>query len=197
MSSHTPQSLWHCLLTWLMDSRSNRLPNNSEMRCLNASKETGIRALPGFSISVSSFRASGQASLVPKISSESEENLLLFKRFMNTYNAFIVGELALANLTQHNLEEINLAEFEEMDISWQMAMAVFRAKKFIKKYGRNSFGNNPGRKLGFDKSKLRCYNRDQPGHFARECKLPKVVKVADKKPEEKAGAGAGAGAVRH
>ncbi|KAL8209031.1 hypothetical protein R6Q57_008443 [Mikania cordata] len=39
------------------------------------------------------FLSSGKASSVPKISPESEENLLLFKGFMNNYNAFIAGEI--------------------------------------------------------------------------------------------------------
>ncbi|KAL8214138.1 hypothetical protein R6Q57_003587 [Mikania cordata] len=46
-----------------------------------------------------------------------------------SYNAFIVGELAPANLTQDNLEQIKPADVEEMDISWLMVMVVFRAKK--------------------------------------------------------------------
>ncbi|KAD1222171.1 hypothetical protein E3N88_43131 [Mikania micrantha] len=49
------------------------------------------------------FLSSGQAGSVSKISVESEENMLLFKGFMNSYNAFRAGELAPANLTQDNL----------------------------------------------------------------------------------------------
>ncbi|KAL8229789.1 hypothetical protein R6Q57_014689 [Mikania cordata] len=76
----------------------------------------------------------GQTSSVPKVSPESGENLLLFKGFLNSYNAFIAGELAVTNITQDNQEHINPADVEEMDILWQMEMAVFRAKNFIKKY---------------------------------------------------------------
>ncbi|KAL8257368.1 hypothetical protein R6Q59_029409 [Mikania micrantha] len=69
------------------------------------------------------FLSSEQVSSVPKISSESEENLLLFKGFLNIYNALIAGKLEPANLTQENLEQINPADFEEMDISWKMTMS--------------------------------------------------------------------------
>ncbi|KAL8209029.1 hypothetical protein R6Q57_008441 [Mikania cordata] len=53
---------------------------------------------------------------------------------MNSYNAFIVGELVPTNLTQDNLQQINPADVEEMDILLQMTMEIFRAKKFINKY---------------------------------------------------------------
>ncbi|KAD5508037.1 hypothetical protein E3N88_15740 [Mikania micrantha] len=41
---------------------------------------------------------------------------------MNSYNAFLAGELAPANFTQDNLEQINPADVEEMHIAWQKAM---------------------------------------------------------------------------
>ncbi|KAL8228422.1 hypothetical protein R6Q57_016006, partial [Mikania cordata] len=40
---------------------------------------------------------------------------------MYSYNAFIVGALALANLTQDNLEHINTVDVDVMDIAWKMA----------------------------------------------------------------------------
>ena len=45
------------------------------------------------------------------------------------YSAFVAGELS-PPLTIRDLEQIHLEDVEEMDISWHIAMAVFRAKKF-------------------------------------------------------------------
>ena len=55
-----------------------------------------------------------------------------------------------------------------------MAMAVFRAKQFSKKTGKNNWSVNSDKKVGFNKGKLHCYNFHEPRHFAKEC--PKTDK---------------------
>ncbi|GKE08465.1 ribonuclease H-like domain-containing protein, partial [Tanacetum coccineum] len=48
-----------------------------------------------------------------------------------------------------------------------MSILIFRAIRFIKRTGRKLDIN--GQRVGFDKSKVECYNCHKNGHFAREC----------------------------
>ncbi|GJV10425.1 ribonuclease H-like domain-containing protein [Tanacetum coccineum] len=50
-----------------------------------------------------------------------------------------------------------------------MAMLTMRARRFLNKIGRK-INANGSETIGFNKSKVECYNCHKKGHFARECK---------------------------
>nr|GEV33603.1 hypothetical protein [Tanacetum cinerariifolium] len=64
---------------------------------------------------------------------------------------------------------IDVDDLEEMDLKWQMAMLTMRARRFLKK-NRRKIGANGSETIGFDKTKVECYNYHKRGNFARECK---------------------------
>ncbi|GJV46808.1 ribonuclease H-like domain, gag-pre-integrase domain protein [Tanacetum coccineum] len=57
-----------------------------------------------------------------------------------------------------------------MDLKWQVAMILMRLKKFYKKTERK-LQFDAKEPVGFDKTKVECFNCHKTWHFARECKL--------------------------
>nr|GEV07335.1 hypothetical protein [Tanacetum cinerariifolium] len=75
-------------------------------------------------------------------------------------------------LDNNDLKQIDADDLEEMDLKWQMAMLTMRARRFLQRTGRN-LGANETTSMGFDMSKVECYNCHRRGHFAKECRSPK------------------------
>nr|GEX37292.1 ribonuclease H-like domain-containing protein [Tanacetum cinerariifolium] len=71
-----------------------------------------------------------------------------------------------------NLSDAMICAFlEEMDLHWEMAMLKIRARRFMKRTGKNL--DIKGQRIGFDKSKVECFNCHKMATFARECRAPK------------------------
>ncbi|GKC53209.1 ribonuclease H-like domain-containing protein [Tanacetum coccineum] len=88
-------------------------------------------------------------------------NDVMFSFFANQSNS--------PQLDNEDLEQIDTDDLEEMDLKWQVAMLTIRVKRFLKKRGRN-LNFNGKETVGFDKTKVECYNCHRRGHFARECR---------------------------
>ncbi|GJW58047.1 putative reverse transcriptase domain-containing protein [Tanacetum coccineum] len=83
--------------------------------------------------------------------------------------SLLANQSSCPQLDHEDLEQIDEFDLEEMDLKWQVAMISMRIKKFYKKTGRK-LQFNAKEPVGFDKTKVDCYNCHKTGHFARECR---------------------------
>ncbi|GJT96199.1 ribonuclease H-like domain-containing protein [Tanacetum coccineum] len=84
--------------------------------------------------------------------------------------SFLANQSSCPQLDHEDLEQIDEYDLEEMDLKWQVAMISMRMKKFYKKTGRK-LQFDAKEPVGFDKTKVECYNCHKTGHFARECRI--------------------------
>ena len=115
----------------------------------NFTRQVGSSVGSSTAVSVQSHGIGSQSSSA----NEKEENIALATGLVNYYNAFVAGELS-SQLSFADLDQIHPEDVEEMDITWQMAMSVFRGKQLSKKTGKNNWGVNSNKKMGFSKGKL-------------------------------------------
>ncbi|GJV65338.1 ribonuclease H-like domain-containing protein [Tanacetum coccineum] len=105
--------------------------------------------------------------------SSSNNNNCSTNRAVSTAQAINTANGVFAANTQVNAANIDkLNDLEEMDLRWQMAMLTMRARRFLKNTGMK-LTINGNESVGFDKSKVECYNYHKKGHFAKECRAPR------------------------
>ncbi|GJW45424.1 ribonuclease H-like domain-containing protein [Tanacetum coccineum] len=83
--------------------------------------------------------------------------------------SLLENQSSCPQLDHEDLEQLDEFDLEEMDLKWQVAMISMRMKKFYKKTGRK-LQFDAKEPVGFDKTKVECYNCHKTGHFARECR---------------------------
>nr|GEU49392.1 putative ribonuclease H-like domain-containing protein [Tanacetum cinerariifolium] len=118
--------------------------------------------------SVSAVSTKPPASILPNVDNRSDA--VIYSFFASQSNS--------PQLDNDDLKQINADDLEEMDLKWQMAMLTMRAKMFLQRSGRNLEANEIT-SIGFDMSKVECYNCHRRGHFSRECMSPKDTRNKD------------------
>ncbi|GJW52511.1 ribonuclease H-like domain-containing protein [Tanacetum coccineum] len=99
--------------------------------------------------------------------SSSNNNTSITNEAVNT--AHVVSS-ASTQVNAANFTNIdNLNDMKEMDLKWKMAILTMMARRVLKNTGRKLTVNG-NETIGFDKSKVECYNCHKRGHFARECR---------------------------
>nr|GEW35844.1 ribonuclease H-like domain-containing protein [Tanacetum cinerariifolium] len=94
--------------------------------------------------------------------------------FNDLYNNLRVFERDVKGTTassSSNTQNINDDDLEEMNLKWQVAMISMRITYFYKRNGRKlQFDTRDT--VGFDKTKVECFNCHKMGHFAfaRDCR---------------------------
>ncbi|GJY41248.1 ribonuclease H-like domain-containing protein, partial [Tanacetum coccineum] len=95
--------------------------------------------------------------------------------------SFFASQPSIPQLDNEDLQQIHPDDLEEMDLRWNIAMLTMRARRFLKNTGRKLDMANKER-IGFDKSKVECFNCHKRGHFARECRAPRNQDSRNKEP---------------
>ncbi|GKB96544.1 putative ribonuclease H-like domain-containing protein [Tanacetum coccineum] len=89
-----------------------------------------------------------------------------------TVYAFLANQPNGSQLVHEDLEQIHEDDLEEMDLKWQLALLSMRARRYYQRTGKKITFNGSDI-VGYDKSKVECFNCHKMGHFTRECRSPR------------------------
>ncbi|GKB48858.1 ribonuclease H-like domain-containing protein, partial [Tanacetum coccineum] len=87
----------------------------------------------------------------------------------DTVYEFLASQPNGSQLVHDDLEQIHEDDLEEMDLKWQLALLSMRTRRFFQKTSRKITINGSDT-VGYDKSKVECFNCNKMRHFARKCR---------------------------
>nr|GEU85596.1 ribonuclease H-like domain-containing protein [Tanacetum cinerariifolium] len=99
------------------------------------------------------------------------------------YENIVASSTEVIEQTYKRLQKLisQLEMHEKKDLRWNIAMLTMRARRFLKNTGMKLNMANKER-IGFDKTKVECFNCHKRGHFAKECKAPRNQDNMNMKP---------------
>nr|GEW47913.1 putative ribonuclease H-like domain-containing protein [Tanacetum cinerariifolium] len=161
---HSLDDLFNSLRIYEPKVKHSSSPGNPTQNIAFVSSSNTDSTTDSVSAATSVFAVCAQLPVSSHPNIDSLSNAVIF--------SFFASQSTSPQIDNEDLKQIDVDDLEEIDLRWQMGMLTMRARRFLQKTKRN-LGDNRATTMGFDMSKVECYNFHRKGHFARECRSPK------------------------
>nr|GEU62214.1 hypothetical protein [Tanacetum cinerariifolium] len=164
LEEHSLDDLFNSLRIYEAEVKHSSSPGNPTQNIAFVSSSNTDSTTDSVSAAISVSAVYAQLPVSSHLNIDSLSNAIIFLFFASQYTS--------PQLDNEDLKQIDVDDLEEIDLKWQMAMLTMKAMRFLQKTERN-LGDNRVTTMGFDMSKVECYNCYRKGHFAWECRSPK------------------------